>query len=314
MVRETGRVSHRVHTRLTTAAHAAQDKRQRDPPGTAPSLGSEGVQRGASPAAQPRQGSAAVAMSLVLRQPPRAPRSRPVDPGAKAPVGQSTTATGKPTRGPRTTRPDEARCTPRSHQARQRSTLPATTKAHRGLPSNHGHRVPQTREVCATRNKPTHRRRCWATPNRHTTNPSQEWRVCRWSPHTNTHTPTPQPAVVGRNQSPNPKPKPTLHNPARTGGVQGERAHKHTHRNTPARIGGVKAKTRTQAHSPTAHTRARNGGVQAERAENHTHTHPNTAARNGGAQLKPERSTHNHTAHPVLARAAPFCQKERTNK
>ena len=49
-------------------------------------------------------------MSPFLSRPPRAPRSHPVKPGATAPwVGEGTTATGKPTGGPRATGPDEER-------------------------------------------------------------------------------------------------------------------------------------------------------------------------------------------------------------
>ena len=58
-------------------------------------------------------------MSPVLGRPPRAPRSRPVKPGAQAPgVGKGTTASGKPTGAPRATGPDEARRTTRGHGAR----------------------------------------------------------------------------------------------------------------------------------------------------------------------------------------------------
>ena len=47
-------------------------------------------------------------MSPVLGQPPRAPRSCPVNPGARGlGVKERTTATGKPTGAPRATRPDE---------------------------------------------------------------------------------------------------------------------------------------------------------------------------------------------------------------
>ena len=93
----------------TTAAHAAQDRRRRDPPATTPSRGPERVRRGASPAPLPRRGPAAGTMSPVLGRPPRAPRSRPVNPGAKAPgMGKGTTASGKPTSAPRATGPDEA--------------------------------------------------------------------------------------------------------------------------------------------------------------------------------------------------------------
>ena len=111
-VRETGRVSDRVHTRQPTAAHAAQDRSRRDPPGPTPSRGPKRVRRGARPAPLPRQGPAAGTMSLVLGRPPRAPRSHPVKPGATAPgVGEGITATGKPTGAPRATRPDEERRT-----------------------------------------------------------------------------------------------------------------------------------------------------------------------------------------------------------
>ena len=111
-VRKTGRVSDRVHTRRTTAAHAAQDRSWRDPPGTTPSRGPEQVRHGAGPAPLPRRGPAANTMSPVLSRPPRAQRSHPVMPGATAPgVGEGTMATGKPTGAPRATGPDEERRT-----------------------------------------------------------------------------------------------------------------------------------------------------------------------------------------------------------
>ena len=51
-------------------------------------------------------------MSPVLVRPPRAPRSRPVKPGARAPgVEESTTVMGKRTGAARATAPDEARRT-----------------------------------------------------------------------------------------------------------------------------------------------------------------------------------------------------------
>ena len=111
-VRETRRVSDRVHTRQTTAAHAAQDRSRRDPPGTTLSRGPERVRRGARPAPLPGQGPAAGTKSPVLGRPPRAPRSHPVKPVATAPgVGEGTTATGKPTGAPVANGPDEARRT-----------------------------------------------------------------------------------------------------------------------------------------------------------------------------------------------------------
>ena len=90
-------------------------------------------------------------MSPVLGRPPRAPRSCPVKPGAQAPgVGKGTTASGKPTGAPRATGPDKARRTTRGHEARQRGTPPATTKAHGQVPSHNGRRVPQTRRARTT--------------------------------------------------------------------------------------------------------------------------------------------------------------------
>ena len=104
-------------------------------------------------------------MSPVLGRPPRAPRSRPVKPGAQAPgLGKGTTASVKPTGAPRAAGPDEARRTTRGHEARQRGTPPATTKAHGQVPSNDGCRVPQTRRARTTRTEPRHRNRCQATP------------------------------------------------------------------------------------------------------------------------------------------------------
>ena len=104
-------------------------------------------------------------MSPVHGRPPRALRSHPVKPGAKAPgVGKGTTASEKPTGARRATGLDEARRTTRGHKARQRGTPPATTKAHGQVPSNNGRRVPQTRRACTTRNEPRHENRCQATP------------------------------------------------------------------------------------------------------------------------------------------------------
>ena len=82
---ETGPLSDRVNMRKTTAAHAARDQRRTDPQGSAPSRGPEWIQRGASPASPPRRGPVAGTMSLVLGWPPHAPRSRPVNQGARAP-------------------------------------------------------------------------------------------------------------------------------------------------------------------------------------------------------------------------------------
>ena len=112
IVPETGHVSDLVHTPQATAAHAAQDRTRRDPPGTTPLQGPERVQRRASRAPLHRQGPAARTMSPVPGRPPHALRSGPVNPGARAPwVREGTTATKKPTEARRAIGPDEGRHT-----------------------------------------------------------------------------------------------------------------------------------------------------------------------------------------------------------
>ena len=104
-------------------------------------------------------------MSPVLGRPPRAPRSRPVNPGAKAPgTGKVTTASGKPTGARRATGPDEERRTARGHEACKRGTPPATTKAHGQVPSDNGRRLPQTWRARTTRNETRHGPRGQAKP------------------------------------------------------------------------------------------------------------------------------------------------------
>ena len=75
-------------------------------------------------------------------------------------MGEGTRATGKPTRAPRATGPDEARGTTRGHEARPRGTPPATATRRGQVPSNNGHRMPQTREARTTHDKPRHGRWC----------------------------------------------------------------------------------------------------------------------------------------------------------
>ena len=79
-------------------------------------------------------------------------------------LGKGTTSSGKRTGAPRGTGLDKARRTTQGHKVRQRCTPPATTKAHGQVPSNNGHRVPQTRTARTTRNKPQHANRCQPTP------------------------------------------------------------------------------------------------------------------------------------------------------
>ena len=131
-VRETGRVSDRVHT-------------CQPPQRTQPKTDTGGTRQGqphrcgASPAPLPWRGPAAGTMSPVLGRPPRAPRSHPVKLGAQAPgVGNGTTASGKPTGAPRATGPDEARHTkagppgtPERHAAGHNQGTPTGAKQER---------------------------------------------------------------------------------------------------------------------------------------------------------------------------------------
>ena len=97
--------------------------------------------------------------SACPAQPPSKARGRK-PPG----WGKGTTVSGKPTRAPGATGPDKARRITRGHEARQRGTGPATTKAHGQVPSNNSRRVPQTWRARTTRNKPRHENRCQASP------------------------------------------------------------------------------------------------------------------------------------------------------
>ena len=142
-IRETRRVSDRIHTRQTTAAHGAKDGSRRDPPGTTHRGAPNGYDAERAQRPFPQQGPAAGIMSLVLGPPPRVPRSHQVKPGATAPgVGEGTTATGS--RPDHRERPNQTRHgTPtRGHKARQRGTPLATTTAGGQVPSHNGHRVP----------------------------------------------------------------------------------------------------------------------------------------------------------------------------
>ena len=95
------------------------------------------VRCGASPAPLPRRGPAAGTMSPIPGPPPHAPHCHPVKPEVQAPgLEIGTTASGKPTRAQRATGPDEVRRSTPGHEARQRGTPPATTKAHGQMPSN----------------------------------------------------------------------------------------------------------------------------------------------------------------------------------
>ena len=138
-VQETGRVSDRVHTHQTTAAHAAQDRSRRDPPGTALSR-------------DPRTGTTRSAPSALasagVSGRHKEPGSRPAStccaqPPSKAGgdssgTGGGTTATEKPSGAQRATGPDEARRTnagprgtPERHAAGQNQGMRTGAKPQR---------------------------------------------------------------------------------------------------------------------------------------------------------------------------------------
>ena len=118
--------------------------------------------------------------------------------------------------------------------------------------------------------------------------PQPEVAGCRRSAHTSTHKPQHasqewRGAAETRAQTHTPPP----HTPARSGGVQVDRADKH--KRTPTPEPGVAGRNRNP--SPSTHTHAarpsqEGRGTSGDRTQ--AHTHPNTPARSGGAQPKPE--------------------------
>ena len=94
----------------------------------------------------------------------------------------------------------------------------------------------------------------------------------------------------------------TPHTPARSDGVQAERAHKHTHTPTPQPgVAGRSPNPSPRPHSHAAHPRHEWRGTSGARPQAHTHHHG--PARSGGAQPQPEpRHTHPHrTPQPGVA-------------
>ena len=142
-------------TRNTTAAHAAQDRRRRDPPGTTPHRGPEGVRRGARPGPQgiagwhqePGSWLASTCSAQPRTRSPGEPRTTCVamNPAATVPRRRDSQMAHRE-------RPDQTRhgATTRGHKAHQTGTPPATTTAQEQVPGNNGYRVPQTRKARTT--------------------------------------------------------------------------------------------------------------------------------------------------------------------
>ena len=121
---------------------------------------------------------------------------------------------------------------------------------------------------------------------------------CKRSANTSTHTPeqTSQEwrgAAETRAQTHTPP----QHTPARSVGVQVERADKHKRTPTPQPGVPGRTETRAQAYTPTPHAPARRGGVQPEHAQKHTNT-PTPQPGVAGRSRNPSRSTQTHAAHP----------------
>ena len=187
----------------------------------------------------------------------------------------------------------------RGHEARQRGTPAATTKAHGQVPSSDGRRVPQTRKARTTRNEQRHTNRCQATANPNTANPSQKWRGAAQT-RAQAHTPTTHTPARSGGAQPKPEPKYTHPHRAPVPGVAGCKRSAHTSTHTAQHLSkgwrGA-AETRAQTHTTTPRTPARSGGVQAERTQEHTHS-PTPQAGVAGRSLIPSPNTHTHTAHP----------------
>ena len=96
---------------------------------------------------------------------PRAPCSRPVNPG-REPPGRGKAPRRRESRPQHRERPDRTwRGAPmRGHEARLKGTLPATAGAQGQVPRNNGHRLRQTREARTTHDEPRHGSRCQGKP------------------------------------------------------------------------------------------------------------------------------------------------------
>ena len=118
---------------------------------------------------------------------------------------------------------------------------------------------------------------------------------CKRSAHTSTHTPQhPSQEWRGAAETRAEAHTPTPHTPARSGGVQAERAHKQTQTPTPRPgVAGRSRNPNATTHTYTAHPGQEWQGTSG--AHTQARTHPNTPARSGGAQPIPKR---NHNSDP----------------
>ena len=175
--------------------------------------------------------------------------------------------------------------------------LPATTRAHGQLPSNNGHRVPQTRAARTTRNEPRHRNRYQTTPKIINDKSKPGMAGYKQRVHRDTHTRTPEPGVAGRSRNQSQSTHSHTAHPSQVWrGTSRARTQPHQHQH-PSKEWLVADKTRAQAHTPThthTHNPARSGGAQPKSEPKHTHQHRTPPP--GLAGYK--RSTHTNTHRP----------------
>ena len=214
------------------------------------SRGPKRVQRGTSPAPQPRRGPGAGTKSQVLGQPPRAPRSGPVNPGAQAPgLWKGTTAWEKLTGAPRATGPGKVR---RTNAGPGGTTETHAAGHHQGTRTGAKQQRPpgaaNPESATNKRSEPGAR----ANPNHTLQTPASNGGLQAEGANRHTH-----PNSPARSGGAQPKPEPKHTHPRRTSqpGLAGYRrsAHTntHTHPNTPASIGGAEPKPNskhTHAH------------------------------------------------------------------
>ena len=130
----------------------------------------------------------------------------------------------------------------------------------------------------------------------HTAHPCQEWLGASGA-RTQTRTPHhPGQEWPGAAETRAQTHTPTPHTPARSGGVQAERAYEPTHSPTPQpRVAGRSRNLSSNRHTQDAHPCQEWLGAGGARTR--AHTQPNTQARSGGAHPKPKpKHTHPHRA------------------
>ena len=198
-------MSDRVQKRQTAAAHAAQDRRRRDPPGTTPSRCSERVTTQRAPSTPASAGASGRHHEPGPRPASTCPAQTPSRSGDESPRGGGRHhGIGKADRSTKSDRTGRGA----AHHARPQGTPESHAAGH-----NQGTRTgaKQQRPPGAANPASAHNtQRTWAQeqvpgntqPTHHKPQPRRAG--YRRRAHTNTHTPTPQPGMAGRSRNPNP--------------------------------------------------------------------------------------------------------------